>query len=89
MNTIPSEVTDMKEISAYLEMYAAELYQIDIEKFRKDSEQYEEGATRIINARNEQELSVVLNDVYETLELPWKGDFDEFMGNKDNHLVFE
>ena len=89
LNTIPSEVTDMKEISAYLEMYAAELYQIDIEKFRKDSEQYEEGATRIINARNEQELSVVLNDVYETLELPWKGDFDEFMGNKDNHLVFE
>ena len=89
LNTIPSEVTDMKEISAYLEMYAAELYQIDIAKFRKDSEQYEDGAVRIINARDEQELSIVLNDVYKTLELPWKGDFDDFMGNKDNHLVFE
>lgn len=89
LNTIPSEVTDMKEISAYIEMYAAELYQIDIEKFRRESEQYEEGATRIINARDDQELSIVLSDVYKTLELPWKGDFDDFMGNKDNHLVFE
>ena len=89
LNTIPSEVTDMKEISAYLEKYTAELYQIDIEKFRRDSEQYEEGAMRIINARDEQELRIVLKDVYGSLELPWKGDFDDFMGNKDNHLVFE
>ena len=89
LNKIPSEVTDMKEIAAYLEKYAAELNQVDIEKFRRDSEQYEVGALRIINARDEQELRIVLKDVYGSLELPWKGDFDDFMGNKDNHLVFE
>lgn len=89
LNRIPSEVTDMKEISAYLEKYAAELNQVDLEKFRRDSEQYEEGALRIINARDDQELSIVLKDIYGTLELPWQGDFDDFMENKSNHLIFE
>ena len=89
LNTIPSEVTDMKEISAYLDKYAAELNEIDIEKFKRDSEQFQDGAERIINAKDEKELSLVLDDIYKAFPTPWTGDFDDFMGNKGNHLVFE
>ena len=89
LNALPSEVTDMKEISAYLEKYAAELYQVDIDKFKTDSEKFEDGAIKIIHSHDEQELSIVLSEIYDSFELPWTGDFDDFMGNKENHLVFE
>ncbi len=89
MNTIPSEVTDMKEITEKLEKYAAELNSIDIERFMIDSEKYQVGAESIINSSNEQEISKALEDIYSSYELPWRGDFDDFMENKDNHLVFE
>ena len=89
LNEIPSEVTDMKLILNKLDAYGAELSQIDVEQFKKDSEEFEVGAERIIRAENEQELKAILDDIYKNLELPWIGDFDGFMGNKENHLVFE
>ena len=89
LNAVPSEVTGMKELSAYLEQYAAELNEVDIDKFRRDSERFQDGAERVIHAKNEDELSIVLSDLFKDLKLPWKGDFDYFMGNRNNHLVFE
>ena len=89
LNEIPTEVTDMKEISAYLEQYAAELSEIDIEQFRRDTEQFQSSASELMNARNDSELNSALKGIYDHFELPWKGDFSDFMSDKNNHLVFE
>lgn len=89
LNTVPSEVTGMREISAHLDSYVAELEQIDIEQFRTESEIYESAANTLLNAHNDQELDEALNSIFKTFDTPWVGDFDAFMGNRDNHLVFE
>ena len=61
------------------------------EKFRAETEEYSKIATKIGNAGSEQELNNILHSAYKifNIKIPWKGDFDSFMGNKSNHLVFE
>ena len=40
---------------------------------------------------NDDELHDILLDTFEEFDipLPWEGDFDDFMGNPDNCLVFD
>ncbi len=89
MNQIPTEVTGMKELSMYLDRYAAEVARIDIEQFERDTQKYQDTAMRVINSSDEQELNSVLMDLYKYFDIPWKGDFDGFMSNPENHLSFE
>ena len=60
-------------------------------QFRAETEEYSKIATKIGNAGSEQELNNILHSAYKifNIKIPWKGDFDSFMGNKSNHLVFE
>ena len=41
-------------------------------------------------ADDDEELESILMSSFETLGItvPWSGDFDEFMGNPENKLVF-
>lgn len=89
MNRIPSEVTDMKEINAYLDKYAAELSEIDIEEFKNETDKYCEIAEKIMNTNDDTELNSLLLDFYKDHQLPWTGDFDSFMSDRNNQLVFE
>lgn len=91
LNRIPSEVNNYKEIADALERLAAKLENLDIVKFRADTEKYRNIATKIGAAESEEELNSLLLSAYKVfdIKIPWEGDFDTFMGNRSNRLVFE
>ncbi|MCR4912361.1 MAG: hypothetical protein K5983_01255 [Lactobacillus sp.] len=91
LNRIPSEVNNYKEIADALEILAAKLEKLDIAKFRSETEKYRNISIKIGLAESEQELNDLLHSAYKefNIKIPWEGDFDTFMGNKSNHLVFE
>ena len=91
LNRIPSEVNNYKEIADALEILAAKLEKLDIVKFRAETEKYRNIAIKIGTAGSEQELNDLLHFAYRVfdIKIPWEDDFDIFMENKSNHLVFE
>ena len=91
LNRIPSEVNNYKEIADALERLAVKLENIDIAKFREDTKKYRNIATKIGVAESEEEINSFLLSAYKVFDIriPWEGDFDTFMGNRSNSLVFE
>lgn len=91
LHTVSTEVNYFYQQAAYFERYAAELMKIDIEKFREETEMYYSLALEIENAKSEAELNIMLKNVLNTIgvKIPWEGDFDSFMSNKNAVLVFE
>lgn len=84
-------VADYKAAADAFEELAAELSQIDIASFRAETARYQQLALKIEDAKSEAELNTILLAAYKTfdIKIPWKGDFDSFMGDRSNHLVFE
>ena len=91
MNKIPSIVTDYREIANAMESYATKIAKLDIEKFRQDTQKYADVAEDICNCADDDSLNRILYNAYKSfgIKIPWEGDFDTFMGNKNNRLVFE
>ena len=92
-NDVPTMSTSIhyfREQARYFEAYAAELEQIDLEEFQKECGAYEEISAGIDKVSDENQLNVFLRKVFDEyhIPLPWQGDFDTFMSNKENHLVF-
>lgn len=83
-------LASFKRINEAVAAYLAELEKIDIEKFRKETEAYKQFCDILTNAQDEEQMNEILLNSMDRMgfELPWKGDFDEFMSNKDNKLVF-
>lgn len=75
---------------AYFESYAADLVKIDIARFREETSMYCSFASEIENAKNETELNELLRTAIDKIgiKIPWEGDFDGFMCNKNAVLVF-
>lgn len=90
LNTIPSEANNYKEMADVFERLAAKLENIDIAKFRADTQKYQDISEKIAVAKDEKEINALLLMSYKDLniQIPWEGDFDAFMGNKNNQLVF-
>ena len=84
-------VADYKAAADAFEELAAELSQIDIASFRAETARYQQLALKIETPKTEAELNTILLAAYKTfdIKIPWKGDFDSFMGDRSNHLVFE
>lgn len=84
-----------KQLDAYirinevLTLYLVQLEQIDVERFKEETVQYNKMVAILEGAETEEELNVVLRNEYKALglELPYNGDFDDFM--KDNNSVLE
>ena len=76
---------------AYFESYAAELMKIDIDRFREETSMYCSFASEIENVKDETELNELLRTAIDKIgiKIPWEGDFDGFMCNKNAVLVFE
>ncbi len=91
LNAIPSEVNNYKEVADALESLAAKLENLDIAKFRTDTEKYQSISDKIARADSEDEINDLLLASYKEfdIKIPWNGDFDTFMGNRNNKLVFE
>ena len=80
-----------KRINASLQSYLSQLQAIDIVQFQKETEQYNLLLEHMDQIEDEGQLNIVLRYVMVSagINLPWEGEFDTFMGNKEAHLVFE
>ena len=89
--SMQKQLDSYKRINQALTAYLSQLEQIDIARYRKEAAQYNEFAVLIEKADSEEELNIALKKAYKALglELPYKGDFDEFMRDKSNKLVFK
>lgn len=90
LNRIPSDANNFKEIADAMESLAAKIANLDIEKFKKDTERFERTAEAISTCEDDKQLNVILHRAYKDfgIQIPWEGDFDTFMGNRNNKLVF-
>ena len=77
-------------IADAMEQFAAKLEKLDIAKFKADTERYSCVASNIFNCDDEEKLNGLLVSAYKEfgIDIPWKGDFDSFMGDRSNRLVF-
>ena len=86
-----------KQLDAYirinesLALYLYQLEQIDIELFKKETEQYNKMLEMMEETDNEEELHVLLLNEYKALgiALPYSGSFDDFMKDESSILEFK
>ncbi len=90
LNAIPSDANNFKEIADAMEILAAKIANLDIDKFMQDTERFADIAMAISQCDDDDAVNTILYNAYEKLDIqiPWKGDFDSFMGNRNNRLVF-
>ena len=79
-----------KRINESLQVYLHELETIDIEAFRKETQEYNHVVALFENTTDE-EFNRMLLETFDRMgyNKPWQGDFDEHMSNKNATLVFE
>ena len=88
-HTISTEVNYFKAQAEYFEKCAAEIMSIDIERFRKETYEFNSFANKLDNVKNESELNFLLKDTMRKagISSPYGNDFDSFMRDKSKRLV--
>ncbi len=91
IHTIDKEVNYFCEQAEYFESYAAELMNIDLNQFKAETLMYSNIVSDLIESKNDEELNILLKKALNLIgvQIPWEGDFDNFMNNKNQILVFE
>ena len=84
-------IHDVQRINEALLVYLHELEQIDIEAFKRETQEYNKAVRIFSTATTDKELNVLLLDTFEQMGIkkPWQGDFDKHMSDKNATLVFE
>lgn len=90
LNAYGSIDHELRRTSEAFIAIAAEIEQYDITEFKNQVWKLDEFTQQMLKA-DDDELHKILINVFEEfgIPLPWEGDFDEFMGNPDNCLMFE
>lgn len=90
-SALQKQLEAFKRVNQAIVLYLNELERIDIDAYKKEVEKYTEYCNSIGSVTSEEELNEVLINTFEQLgiEKPWEGDFDEFMSDRSNQLVFE
>lgn len=85
-----SNLDAYRKINEILSDYLEQIKQVDIKRFEEEGERHARYVDRVRNAQSEEELRQCLQDSYASLglELPWQGNFNEFMQDRTNQLVF-
>lgn len=86
-----------KQLDAYIRInealaqYLAELKELDIARYEKEVSAYDEMLLLLENVNDEKELNKLLLEEYKSLgiELPYEGDFDDFMNDDSSFLEFK
>lgn len=94
LNSLPSASKDVAYFTRQAELfeiYAAQLMQIDLQKFEDETAAYQNLVENISPAMTEEELNKELRKTIKAIgiPLPWQGDFNAFMSDKTKRLVFE
>ena len=84
-------IESYKKINEALLIYLSDIEKIDIDLFKKETQEYNKLVKTYLNAKSDEELNILLLDTFEKLGIKkaWEGDFDEHMSNKEGTLVFE
>lgn len=85
------QLESYRRVNEALHAYYLKLQEVDLEAFQKETRQYQHWSSCMERVQTEEELNILLRRTMIDLgiDLPWKGEFDDFMQNRDNHLVFE
>lgn len=90
-NGLDNTIEAFIQINEALNEYLTELEKIDIELFRKETEEYQKMISQLKEVNDKEQLNTLLLDMYHKCgyKKPWTGDFDDFMSDKNNVLTFE
>ena len=92
VHTIETEIDYLRRCAEAFEAYAAELMRMTPEHLRQQMAKVESVVASIHKGMSETALNDALMNAYRELDIkiPWgEGDFDTFMADKNNRLVFE
>ncbi len=93
LHTIETEIGYYRQQADLFEQYAAQLMEIDLETFQKETNLYNEISEHIESATTEEELRLVLVAAAKKIGviIPWREheSFDDFMKDKNVCMVFE
>jgi hypothetical protein len=89
LNQYLTESQSFREAADKFTSLAAQVAELDIVQFRIDTEKYSNVAEKIAQADCETQLDELLTSVCTVfdIQLPWDGDFDEFMSDPTSKLV--
>ena len=81
----------MYQIDENISEYLEKLKTLDIDKYKSEIRMYAEWNKKIDNINDEKQFNLLLFEAYNIFNItkPWKGDFNDFMQNKNNVLIFE
>lgn len=90
-SALQKQLEAFRRVNQAMVLYLNELERIDIDAYKKEVEKYTKYYDTIGMVSSEEELNAILVNTFEELGIkkPWEGDFDEFMSDKSNYLVFE
>lgn len=80
-----------KRINEVLLIYLQELEKIDIEAFKRETEEYNKIVMSFDKTFTNEEFNKMLLETFDRMgyNKPWQGDFNEHMSNKNATLIFE
>lgn len=83
-------IAAFKRVNEAIAVYLAELERIDIALFKKETERYNQMVFNLEYISDEDTLNTFLLNAFDELNIdkPWEGNFDDFMSDKNNRLVF-
>ena len=86
-----AQIEAFQRINQGLVDYLAELKKVDIVRFEEENKRVSKFESSIKNVTDEESLNSVLINYFEEncIDKPWDGEFDAFMGNRSNVLVFK
>lgn len=88
-NYLDETIEALQRINLALEDYLDDLERIDIKRFKSETAVYESLKTDLANVDEKDLNTIIIKTFYSlNINLPWEGDFDEFMADKSRRLVF-
>lgn len=94
LNNLPSKIntiSQLKEQAIEFDKYCAQLMSIDYEIFKQEVDSFNGAVVSLESCNTQQQVNAQLRKIYKKLnfDLPWKGDFDEFMSNPHNKIILK
>lgn len=84
-------IESIKRINVAIEGHLAQIEKLDIERFDKETRQYNELNSLLESVNSESELKRVLSQIYieKGYAIPWGENFEVHMSDSKKHLLFE
>jgi len=90
VDPLQAAINAYKRVNEALLEYLSQLERIDIERYKKETAEYNNVVNAISSAKSSEELNKILLRTFDTLGIdkPWQGDFNEHMSNRNGTLRF-